>query len=736
MVGRTLWRLSLICVLTAGPTAIAAKPAAAGVLGPTPTMAPTPNHVTRVGDELAVSTYTIGPQDRSVVAMDSQGRFVVAWDSPFQDGSLNGVFAQRFGSDGSALGSEFSVPTYTTNNQAIPAIAMDGNGNFTIVWQGAGADDTAGIYAQSYASDGSTIGSQFRVNADTFGSQILPNLTYDSSGDIIFVYQETEAIARRMQAGGTPIGSEFIVGGSTTVLAGYPLIENLPNDGFIVAWTHNYGVAAQRFDSSGAKNGAEIEISNDPRATRPLGLATGAAGHFVVTWDKDIGAGYHTVEARNFDSSGAAIGAQFQVDTFAIPSSDSRPKAGTLPDGNFVVTWTGIQNGSYNVFARCIDSSGVPVGAEFLVNESTTFGQSRASIATSSNGEFIVSWESFHQGGAFNLGIFAQRFRVTAAPGQETPTATPSSTPSDTPTATPTSTPSDTPTATPTSTPSDTPTATPTSTPSDTPTATPSSTPSDTPTATPTSTPSDTPTATPSNTPTETPTNTPTETSTATPTNTPTKMPTDTPVSVATATPADSPVPPTATPASTPTPRRRFPIIFRIIEGLRRIFGLGSSNIPFPFLQIWSAGPNGIIENGTNDDELLGVGGSNEAGDFESSPGIALDRPLKMGEVIYALDIANDLMGPGKPVTGPLALPIGAACAQPTDCELGFCADGVCCDQACNEPGQVCNQPGSVGSCVARAAAAPALSNLGLIAAVSGLLVFGAIALWRLRRSS
>jgi len=140
----------------------------------------------------------------------------------------------------------------------------------------------------------------------------------------------------------------------------------------------------------------------------------------------------------------------------------------------------------------------------------------------------------------------------------QTPTDTPTQTPTDTPTDTPTSTPTDTPTQTatdtPTQTPTDTPTNTPTSTPTDTPTQTPTDTPTQTPTDTPTQTPTDTPTQTPTDTPTDTPTNTPTDTPTSTPSETPTQTATDTPTETPTSTPTNTPTQtPTDTPTSTPT---------------------------------------------------------------------------------------------------------------------------------------------------------------------------------------
>jgi subtilisin-like proprotein convertase family protein len=112
---------------------------------------------------------------------------------------------------------------------------------------------------------------------------------------------------------------------------------------------------------------------------------------------------------------------------------------------------------------------------------------------------------------------------------------------------------------TPTPTPSDTPTETPTATPSHTATATPSRTPSHTATATPSRTPSHTATATPSRTPTEvdadTPTATPTLPITATPTTSVAVSPTDTPTVNVSPTPSATPsFSPTTAATDTETP--------------------------------------------------------------------------------------------------------------------------------------------------------------------------------------
>lgn len=48
---------------------------------------------------------------------------------------------QRYDAGGSARAVEFQVNTYTPNNQAAPAVATDGLGNFVIVWESDGSFD-------------------------------------------------------------------------------------------------------------------------------------------------------------------------------------------------------------------------------------------------------------------------------------------------------------------------------------------------------------------------------------------------------------------------------------------------------------------------------------------------------------------------------------------------------------------------------------------------------------------
>jgi len=50
---------------------------------------------------------------------------------------------------------------------------------------------------------------------------------------------------------------------------------------------------------------------------------------------------------------------------------------------------------------------------------------------------------------------------------------------------------------------------------------------------------------------------------------------------------------------------------------------------------------------------------------------------------------------------------VGAECAVSTDCQLGNCVDGFCCDGPCSNACERCNAPGQEGLCAADAAGTP-----------------------------
>ncbi len=141
------------------------------------------------GSEFRVNTFTTGSQTRPAVAMDDDGDVVVTWHSRGQDGSDFGVYAQRYNAAGVPQGSEFRVNTFTTGRQSTPAVAMDDDGDFVVTWHSLGQDGSSyGVYAQRYNAAGVAQESEFRVNTFTTDNQIFPTVAMDDDGNVVVTW--------------------------------------------------------------------------------------------------------------------------------------------------------------------------------------------------------------------------------------------------------------------------------------------------------------------------------------------------------------------------------------------------------------------------------------------------------------------------------------------------------------------------------------------------------------------
>ena len=74
-----------------------------------------------------------------MVAVDTDGDFVVVWPSyDLRDSSSYSIQGQRYASDGSPLGGELRISSYTSS-QKRPLVAVDADGDFVVVWDSKGS---------------------------------------------------------------------------------------------------------------------------------------------------------------------------------------------------------------------------------------------------------------------------------------------------------------------------------------------------------------------------------------------------------------------------------------------------------------------------------------------------------------------------------------------------------------------------------------------------------------------
>ena len=105
-------------------------------------------------EEFLVNSYTSSGQIQPAIAGLHDGGFVVAWESWYQDGSGDGIYAQAYDSEGTKIGAEFRVNSATANDQQLAAITALEDGGFMVAWESYAQDGSLeGIYAQRYILD-------------------------------------------------------------------------------------------------------------------------------------------------------------------------------------------------------------------------------------------------------------------------------------------------------------------------------------------------------------------------------------------------------------------------------------------------------------------------------------------------------------------------------------------------------------------------------------------------------
>ena len=160
------------------------------------------------GGKFQVNTYTTSFQSGPSVAAGADGDFVVVWQSTGSfgtDTSPQSIQGQRYASNGSPQGGEFQVNTYTTSFQRSPSVAVDSDGDFVVVWDSNGSSGTdtgdpftawgTSVEGQRYASDGSTQGAQFQVNTYTTLGQYSPSVAVDADGGFVVVWNSAGSFA-------------------------------------------------------------------------------------------------------------------------------------------------------------------------------------------------------------------------------------------------------------------------------------------------------------------------------------------------------------------------------------------------------------------------------------------------------------------------------------------------------------------------------------------------------------
>jgi len=377
--------------------------------------------IVRLGPELQVNTVTAGDQAVPDVAAFPDGGGVVVWESESSggsDGSATSIQARLVAADGTPVGVDFQVNTHTPFGQHNAAVAA-GPGTFVVVWDSDGSPGDDGssfsIQARVFAHDGTPLGDQLQVNTFTAGVQRHPSVAVAADGGFAVVWHSfgssgdddssASVQGRWFEADGTPVGPDVQLNTVTFHRQKHPAVAAAPDGSFLAVWQdEGTGTVEGRwFGAGGGALGGQVSISSGMATFQEWPrVAVARGGGALVVWEASQSAGGdgsgYSVQARWVGVDGIPAGVDLQVNT-VVDGMQRLPAVAAGVDGELVAVWQSESSGGddssgTSVQARVVSVGGGADGAEVQVNAFVDQDQRHARIAGLPGGSYLVVWQS------------------------------------------------------------------------------------------------------------------------------------------------------------------------------------------------------------------------------------------------------------------------------------------------------------------------------------------------------
>jgi hypothetical protein len=204
-------------------------------------------------------------------------------------------------------------------------------------------------------------------------------------------------------------GTEYAIVGSLPGSQVFPDVAVNTNGGFVV-WQDEitdgsgWGVSAMQLNStlSGSGSSFRVNVQGVGDQVNPR-VALLQGGGAVFVW-QDGQTGSPHIRARFLSASSTWLTTNDVVVNTFSNNFQENPAVATLTNGNVVVVWESFgEAGSgslLDVYGQILSPTGQKIGGEFLINQFTTYNQRTPTVAALANGGFVVAWASERAVGA------------------------------------------------------------------------------------------------------------------------------------------------------------------------------------------------------------------------------------------------------------------------------------------------------------------------------------------------
>lgn len=378
--------------------------------------------------ETQVNTTALRDQNNPQIVALSDGSWVVAWLSQSEDLSNWDIVQQVYSANGTKRGGEVNTTSNSPNRSQgeflITALSSGGwlltsetidNGSHNLIQQ---AYNATGQVTAMWSNVNTHSPLQTPVVLTLLDGGWLTSWIL-SSGD----GTSTCVVQQRHTSAGVPVGLETRVDEFQTGYSLSPITAVLKNGGWVVSWAHKnddnsaLDVFQQAYNASGARVGNQTQVNTFAEGnqipTDILALADG--GWVVIVSSEEQDGSYRGIFQTIYNFDGSKRGGESQVNTYT-ESDQTYSDATAITGGGWVVTWTSYeQDGDHQgVFQQAYNSNGSKLGTEHQINVYTHKAQQHPKVTALTDGGWVVTWVSNGQDGS-GYGIYQQAFSAAGA---------------------------------------------------------------------------------------------------------------------------------------------------------------------------------------------------------------------------------------------------------------------------------------------------------------------------------
>ncbi|MEN6306837.1 MAG: hypothetical protein ABFD91_03700, partial [Anaerohalosphaeraceae bacterium] len=232
-----------------------------------------------------------------------------------------------------------------------------------------------------------------------------PAIALDTQGRFMIVWSSGNSgnravMGRFFDVSSSPLSLEFTIASSGDNFSPSAAVD--PNGLFIVAWSSKpagsstYSIAFRQYNPNGIPKTAAVLVAQNLVNIPVASVSMNRDCNLVVAWDGHAqDAAQADIYARLYDPNAIARTAPFRVNTF-MTGRQERPSISLSDSGNAVVVWQSENSdgNDYGICGRKIDPNGMPFeDTEFAINRFVYRKQHNADVAMNANNQFFTAWQ-------------------------------------------------------------------------------------------------------------------------------------------------------------------------------------------------------------------------------------------------------------------------------------------------------------------------------------------------------